>query len=118
VNKYNFDKLTNEFILNAMIHEETTYSGNYKKGNKASDKLNKICKLMKENASLAEKMLDILLKHDNINVRIWACGTAIDIKYKEDEAKQILTDISKMTNIGIQRFNAEMSLKVRMTKLK
>ncbi|MTI96028.1 MAG: hypothetical protein FH749_11195 [Firmicutes bacterium] len=111
--KPDVDKLINEFIKNAEIHGEATYSGKYKVGNKASDRLFKIKKKMSENPSLAEEMLDILLTDSKINVKIWASGIAIDLGYRLDEAVKILEKISTMPDIGILRFDAEMSLKAR-----
>lgn len=106
-------KLLEEFIKNAVIQGETTYSGDYKKGNKASDKLFEISKIMKENTELGKNMLDILLVNDETNVKIWACGIALDIGYKVAEAEKILKQLSEMPELGILGFNAKMTLDVR-----
>lgn len=110
------EKLVNLFIKNAVIQGEATLSSDYKKGNKASDKLFKIRKTMKKDICIAKAMLDILLEHENVNVKIWAAGDALDLKYREEEAEQILKAISEMSDIGILAFNASMSLKVRKNK--
>jgi len=96
VKEYDINALTNDCIENAVIHGEATYSGDYKKGNKASDKLFKLGSIMEQNNDIAKEMLDVLLEHENINVRIWVAGKALDLKYKVKEAKQILEKISKM----------------------
>ena len=113
---YNVKELINDFIENAVIQGEATFSGDYKKGNKASSKLFKIGGLMEQNTDIAKEMLDVLLEHENINVRIWASGKAIDISYKDNEAEQILLAISKTPEAGILGLNAEMSLKARKEK--
>jgi peroxiredoxin family protein len=105
--------LINEFVKNAVIQGEATLEGNYKKGNKASDKLFKIIDIMKQDINLAENMLDVLMESQEPNVKIWACSTALDIEYKSKEAEQILKDISNSPDLGILSFNAEMSLEVR-----
>ncbi|MEH7484290.1 hypothetical protein V7157_25105 [Neobacillus drentensis] len=109
--------LIDEFVKNAVIQGEATLEGKYKKGNKASDKLYKIIDIMKQDIKLAETMLDVLMDSKEPNVKIWACGTALDIAYKVKEAEQILKDISNSTQIGILSFNAEMTLSVRKEEL-
>ena len=115
--EYDVKELTNEFIENAVIQGEATYSGNYKKGNKSADKLFKLGIIMKENTDIAKEMLNVLLDHENINVKIWAASYALDIKFREKEAEQLLEGISMMPDIGILSFDAEMSLKVKRIKL-
>jgi hypothetical protein len=105
--------LTDIFIENAIIQGEATIDGNYKRGNKASDKLYKIANVMKEDKEFAKDILDILMVNPEPNVKIWAFGIAMDIDYKVNEAENILTEISNTTELGILSFNAEMSLKVR-----
>ncbi|WHY69608.1 DUF2019 domain-containing protein [Neobacillus sp. SuZ13] len=105
--------LTNLFIENAIIQGQATLNGDYIEGNKASDKLLKIASLIKEDKDFFKDILDSLMTNPEPNVKIWACGIALDIDYKAIEAEQILTEISNMTELGILRFDAEMSLEVR-----
>ncbi len=105
--------LTDQFIENANLQGEATKDGNYKRGNKASDKLYKIANILKEDKEFAKDILDILMVNPEPNVKIWACGIALDIDYKAYEAEKILTELSNTTELGILSFNAEMSLKVR-----
>ncbi|SMQ80705.1 hypothetical protein SAMN05444673_3992 [Bacillus sp. OV166] len=109
----NSSMLIDEFVKNAVIQGNATLVGNYKKGNKASDKLFKIIEIMKLDIKMAETMLDVLMESQEPNVKIWACGTALDIDYKTKEAEQILIDISNSPELGILRLDAEMTLKVR-----
>ena len=105
--------LIDEFVKNAVIQGNATLEGNYKKGNKASDKLSKIIEVMKQDINLAKTTLDVLMLSEEPNVKIWACGMAIDIDYKTKEAEQILEELSNSSELGILSFNAEMSLNVR-----
>ena len=68
---------------------------------------------MEQDIKIAKQMLDVLLEHENINVRIWASGMALDLNYKTELAKKTLKSISQMPDAGILGLNAEMSLKVR-----
>lgn len=106
-------KLIDEFVQNAIIQGKATYDVDYKKGNKASDKLFKITAIMKKDFEFAKSMLDELLDNSEPNVKIWASGVALDIGYKSNEAEKILTELSKMPELGILGLDAEMSLKVR-----
>ncbi|MGM7721561.1 hypothetical protein [Metabacillus sp. Hm71] len=108
--------LTELFIENAIIQGEAALTGNYKKGNNASDTLYKIVNVIKEDKEFAKAILDILMVNPEPNVKIWACGIAMDINYKSNEAEKILTEISNQTELGILSFNAEMSLKVQKGK--
>ncbi|MCM3410200.1 hypothetical protein [Metabacillus litoralis] len=109
--------LTDLFIESAIIQGRVTIDGNYTIGNKASDKLFKIANVMKEDKDFAKEILDILMVNPEANVKIWACGIAMDIDYQANEAENILKEISNTTGLGILSFNAEMSLKVRKGEL-
>ncbi|EYE87360.1 hypothetical protein Q428_13780 [Fervidicella metallireducens AeB] len=109
-------ELIEEFIENAIIHGKATYDGDYKRGNKAGDKLFEICQMMKENIGLAQNMLDILLCNDEPNVKIWACSIALDMGYKVIEVEKMLRKLSEMPEIGILGFDAKMILET-MDKL-
>jgi hypothetical protein len=55
-------KLIDEFINNAVIQGEATLDGNFKKGNKAANKLIKIIHMMKQDNNLAKTMLNVLME--------------------------------------------------------
>lgn len=111
--KPNIIELIDAFINNAVIQGEATLDGNYKKGNKASNRLMNLGRTMEQERDIAERMLDVLLEHENINVRIWASSIALDLNYKTKLAEETLRNISKIPEAGILGLNAEMSLKVR-----
>lgn len=101
--------LIDEFVKNAKIQGNATLEGEYKKGNKAF----KIIDAMKQDINLAKTMLDVLMISGEHNVKIWACGSALDIEYKTNEAEQILEELSSSPELGILSFTAEMTLDVR-----
>lgn len=111
--KHDIKTLIDDFIYNAVIQGDATYEGDYKKGNKASNKPFKLGKIMEQDREIGEQRLDVLLVHENINVRIWASGKALDLNYKTELAEETLRSISKMPEAGILGINAEMSLKNR-----
>lgn len=111
MSKISAEDLVNDFIRNAVVQGEATYSGKYKVGNKASEKLFKIEKIMLDNPNLAEGMLDTLLSHSNINVKIWASGISMELGYRVEDAKKLLKQIACMPDVGILGLNAEMLLK-------
>ena len=115
--EYDLKELTNEYIENAVIQGESQFSGDFKKGNKASNKLFKIRAIMKENRDIAIEMLNILLDNENISVLSWAAGDALDLKYRDEEAEQLLKKIARMPETGILGFIAEMELEFRGIKL-
>jgi len=109
----NIKTLIDDFVINAVIQGKATCDGDYKKANKASKRLLQMSKVMEQDIQIAKQMLDVLLEHENINVRIWASGIALDLNYKTKLAKETLIRISQMPDAGILGLNAEMSLKVR-----
>ena len=58
--------LIDSFVEYAIIQGEATINGDYKTGNKASDKLFKIGSYMEENIETAKQMLDVLLMHKTL----------------------------------------------------
>ncbi|MCM3239395.1 DUF2019 domain-containing protein [Heyndrickxia oleronia] len=115
--KKNNSMLIDEFVKIAVIQGNAALEGNYKKGNKASDKLSKIIEVMKQDINLAKTTLDVLMISEEPNVKIWACGMALDIDYKTKKAEQILEELSNSSGIGNGSFNAEMSLNVRKSEI-
>ena len=109
-------RLREDFIANAIVQGDSTYEGDYTRGNKASKKLFQIGNYLRENHELAPEVLDTLIFHENPNVRIWSCGIALDIGYRTNESETILASIANDPNTGILGLNAKMSLEVRKSK--
>lgn len=107
------NRLREDFIANAIAQGDATYKGDYKRGNQASKKLIQIGDYLRENQKLAPEVLDTLIFHENLNVRIWSCGIALDIGYRTDESETNLALIANDPNAGILGLNAKMSLEVR-----
>lgn len=104
-------KLILEYHKAAKMHMEATYSGNYKKGNKAGDKLKKYNDLMKSDFESYKSEVRELINSENVNVVVWIAGVALgegfEIKKVENKLKQIAGDKS----LGILGFDAKMVLK-------
>jgi peroxiredoxin family protein len=112
INKENFIKV---FIENAIIQKECTYSGDYKKGNKASEILFKVKDYLKKNPESISYLKELMDQEDP-NIKIWACGFALDFNYETKKAKEVLEKIASDKNLNILCLDAEMSLKVRNLK--
>lgn len=109
-------KLIKSFIENAIIQGTATYEGDYKRGNKASNRLFEIIKIIKEDTDFGKGVLDELIIYSEPNVQIWACGTALEIGYEIEKAEETLKNISQIPGIGILGLNAKMTLKVLKEK--
>lgn len=98
----------------AMQQRNASRVGDYKQANKAYDKLKKIYDKLQEqgNEALAEKILTTYLKSGDIGVRLWAAAHCLGLNIYIEEAEKTLEEISKMKGIGIERHDAEMTLKV------
>lgn len=99
------EKLIDIYMKNAVIHGEGTLEGNYKKTNKAHDKLINAYKKIKEFDNKLNSLLP-LLSNENISVRSWS---ATHLLPHSNEAKDILKKISKED--GLLAFDAKMVLK-------
>lgn len=106
-----------ELILNyyeaAEIQMNATYSGDYKKGNRASDKLKEYNDLMKSDSQKYEPVVKELLSSENPNVVIWIAEVALENNFEKDAAICKLKKIAENKELGIIRLNAEMTLKTR-----
>ena len=66
----------------AEIQMNSMYSGNYKKGNKASDKLKKYNDIMKLDFQKYEPIVKKLLEAENPNVVIWISVVALENNFE------------------------------------
>jgi predicted nucleotide-binding protein (sugar kinase/HSP70/actin superfamily) len=89
----------------AIQHEKATQSGDYKAANKAFKSINECARYFRENEEV-EKLL-IFLNHESVGVRVWSASYLLFSH--ESDAIKTLEEIS--LGIGIQSFNAQMTLK-------
>ncbi|MFA6172020.1 MAG: DUF2019 domain-containing protein [Patescibacteria group bacterium] len=96
--------LVNEYIEYAAEHGIGTEKGDYKKANKAYEKLMIIYHKIKENDPQFNLLLP-LLKHDNPYVRLWSASHLLS---STKEAKKVLKQLMKQR--GLASFDAKMTL--------
>lgn len=101
----------------AKIQMECTYSGDYKNGNKASNKLDKLNKRLENGLENSKEIVEKLVLSDNPNVIIWIAKVAVDSGYMREEVLSKLKKISQNSQLGIIRFNAEMTLKTLLDNI-
>ena len=105
------EELFKHYIEMAEIQMECTYSGDYKKGNKASDELRKYNEIIESNFQDYEQLVLEMLKSKNPNVIIWIASVAIDKNFEMKSVIEKLKLISANKDLGIIGFNAAMLLK-------
>lgn len=105
--------MESDYYEAAKIQMEATYSGDYKKGNKASNKLERYNDLIRANFKEYESVVENLINSENPNVVIWIANVALDEKFKTDYVIRRLKDIAENKDLGIIGLNAEMLLKTR-----
>jgi len=105
-------KLIEEYRNAAILQKEASRDGDYKTANKQYSKLIRIYKILEKDKDLREKVLKELLKDENICVSSWAAAHCLRLNIYVDEAVKLLEEIAKRKDIGIWRFDAEMTLKV------
>ncbi|MDR2580611.1 MAG: DUF2019 domain-containing protein [Fibromonadaceae bacterium] len=101
------EELVSEYIEYASQHGKATEQGDYKKGNKAHDKLIKIYQQIKKQGDLTHPMFKEMLSSSDLGVRSWAASHSLAVSPKEAEA--ILIDIGKIPN-SLVAFSATMTL--------
>ncbi|RQW19090.1 hypothetical protein EH196_19310 [Bacillus sp. C1-1] len=104
-------KITEAFKKHALIHDETQYSGDYTKGNNSADILAKLSVEIENDLDNGASIIDSLLKEQNPGILIWASCVSANMNYRKKDRIAILKELSRNNEIGIQRFNAEMTLK-------
>ena len=105
-----FDEVLQLYITAAMLHGEATMKGDYKTANKQYKKLEKIYKRLEKDHVLAANLLEILFRHVDASVRMWASAHALDLNIRTDDAVRILEQNSKDQSIGILRVSSEKTI--------
>ena len=92
--------------------EIATIEGDYKTNNREGKKIQKLFDILSRDIILAKKVYRVLLNYDNITTRTEAAAACLKLGIFEDKAVQTLESISKRTDIGVRRLNAEMIIRV------
>jgi len=105
-------EVIDQYVETCSILEETTLSGDYKRGNKEGRKIINVFKLLETNLDIAKESLPSLFKHDNVVTRTKAAAHCITLNIAVDEACEILEKAANDESNGIFGFNAKMTLDV------
>ena len=100
-----------QYTETGMIIRETTFNGDYKKGNREWKKVVIIFKCLEKDKELAKKSLPLLFKNENIATRTSAAAHCISLGIYVNEAIKVLKESADESN-GIFGFDAKMTLKV------
>lgn len=109
----NKDSLLSDYVGVAQKQMEYTYTGDFRKGNLASDKLKEYNDEIKSNFSEYEKTVYELITSNNPNACIWISNVALDKEFEVNLVIQRLKEIASTKELGIIGFNAKMVLKSR-----
>jgi hypothetical protein len=98
-------------LVNAAISQEEAANNNYKNFSKYVKIINRLFEEIDTNNGLMEKILSILIDHDDAYVRKLAAAKAIKINYMVGKAIKVMQEISERKEYGIARIEAAMFLK-------
>jgi hypothetical protein len=94
------------------IIDYATINGDYKTNNKEFKKRDKLFQIVSEDIDLAKEVYSHLLAHSCITTKISSASECLKLNIYTDESIKILEELSKRTDIGVRRTNAEMVLRV------
>lgn len=106
-----YERTIEEFIKHALIHDETQHSGDFKTGNKSATILFTLSAQIEKDQEYGPIIVDRLLKESNASILIWTSAISIKMHDRKRETIAILKKLARNQDIGIQRFNAEMTLR-------
>jgi hypothetical protein len=104
-------QMKQDYIDHAIIHQQASCNGDYLLANKAYRKIENLRKQFSTNNEFAKELLSELLQMDNPSVQVWASAHSLELGINIEMAKAVLERISRLPNIGIISFTAEMTLK-------
>lgn len=97
--KNNAEELIERFIEYATIEGETKLSGDFRRGNAMAKKINKICKVLSSDPSLAENVLKSIMESDSFRASTMAAVECLRMNILIDEAVEILEKGSERNDI-------------------
>lgn len=111
-------EIIEKHIASDLVIESVSMSSDFKTHNKEMKKLSKLFEITSQDKELCEMVYSFLLKSENVVTLLNASTECLKLNIFTEESKNILTMLSKRNDIGIIRFNAEMTLKVWQGKVK
>ncbi len=100
-----------KYFENAISHWQASDKGNYRVANRAYYELSKIYQQLSKDKKFAELFLKDMLQSEELSVQLWAATHSLGLNVNVNMAIETLERISQMEKIGINRFDAEMTLK-------
>lgn len=104
------EQLVADFKKHSIIQVESILNSDYRKGNKAFDKMQSVCNKAIADPELRNKFLDALLAEDDFRVSLNAAGFCLQFNYRANKANEINKRLSVREDIGIISFIAESGL--------
>jgi len=107
----NLIKAKEKYINASIAHGLASDVGNSRIANREYYKLSRIYHELEKDKEVANDFYEELLQFPNYLVQIWVAAHLLGMNLNVDMALKMLDRISKMENIGIIRFTAEMTIK-------
>lgn len=92
--------------------DSAALNGDYKTNNREFRRLDKLFRITSEDMDLAMAVYKNLLTRACVTTRISSSAECLKLGIYVDKAVEVLEELSKRTDIGIRRLNAEMVLRV------
>ena len=112
------EEYVEKHIASDLIIESVKMTNDYKINNREAKKLNKLFIELSKDIELAKQVYSILLDNDCITTRAISSAECLRLGIHIEKSIKKLEEISKMLDIGITRFEAEMTLKIWRGEIK
>ena len=108
---FDINKEIARYKKNALIHQECTITGDYRKGNAAAGSIEKINrKLLRIEVNQAYIFIDEVLNSDIPNAIMWIAPVSVSLNYRIDVVKILLQTYATDQKMGILSIDASMLL--------
>ena len=106
------ETIISEYRKYGKIRYESMLKGNYRRGNRAFDKMEKLFYELAKDKVLAKEVFGELLENENVSLRTLIAANCLILKINEKRAEEVLKEIANSEKYGIFSLNARMTLKV------
>ena len=107
------DEFIRKYLNHAIMHAESTLSGDYQAGNTSATEIEKMNQYIAalEDDQVVHNMIDGIIKSNYANATMWIAPVCKKKHYKMEFIQNKLSDYSKDNTLGILALNAAMLLK-------
>ena len=113
------EKIISEYRKYGKIRYESMLKGNYRRWNRAFDKMEKLFYELATDKVLAKEVFGELLENENVSLRTLIAANCLILKINEKRAEEVLDEIARNEKDPIFSFDAGMTLKLwRMGELR